>query len=99
MNTRNALTIMLLLAGSAMTFSSVAGSYYDPNAGDSESNQTQAVEIHRDQSQSSEQWTNQLGRDAAQYGQGIVSGRSEDDSSNKIQIQRDRHSEESDSSE
>lgn len=99
MNTRNALTIMLLMAGGTMTFSAIAGSYYDPNAGDSESSQSQAVEIHRDQQQSSEQWTNQLGRDAAQYGQGIVSGRSEDDSSNKIPIQRDRRSEERDSSE
>jgi hypothetical protein len=99
MNTRNALKVMLFLAGSTMAFPSVAGSYYDPNAGDSESNQTQAVEIHRDQQQSSEQWTNQLGRDAAQYGQGLSSGRSDEDSSNKIPIQRDRRSEDRDSSE
>lgn len=99
MNTRNALKVMLLLTGSMMTFSSVAGSYYDPNAGDSESTQTQAVEIHRDQQQSSEQWTNQLGRDAAQYGQGLASGRTDEDSGNKIPIQRDQRSEERDSSE
>jgi hypothetical protein len=98
MKTLNVMMVLIFVSSSLVSFSAVAEKYYDPNAGDSASNQKpKKVEIHKDKKQSKGQWVNQLGRDAAQFGQGLLSGESEDSSSAQIPIQIDKRSSSSDS--
>lgn len=98
MKTINAMMVLIFVSSNLMSFSAVAEKYYDPNAGDSASNRKpHKVEIHKDKKQSKGQAVNQLGRDAVQFGQGLLSGDTEDSSSSQIPIQIDKRSSSSDS--
>jgi|CXWL01.1.fsa_nt_gi DNA repair exonuclease SbcCD ATPase subunit len=98
MKTLNVMMVLILVSSSLMPFSAVAEKYYDPNAGDSASNpKPRKVEIHKDKKSSKGQQLKQLGQDAVQFGQGLLSGDSEDSSSTQIPIIVDKRPSSSDS--
>ncbi len=98
MKTLNVMMVLIFVSSSLMPFSAVAEKYYDPNAGDSASNpKPRKVEIHRGKKSSKGQQLKQLGQDAVQFEQGLLSGDSEDSSSTQIPIIVDKRPSSSDS--